>query len=252
MAALGSVRARARAGCRTAMSAACTPPTRKMALEARARHLYAPHGRREPVGRCRRRRSSRPIRAMRRRCSSRRKTRSIATRPSTRSPTTSRTSDGDAALSIYALRLGDDALILGQRLSRMVRPRADAGGRSLARQYRARSDRPGDAFPRRSPARSRARAATPTRSPSIATCWTSRNCLLVEQPNGDFAQTIARQFLFSNWQELLFARAERARSDAALRRDRRQGGEGSHLSRRARQRMGGAPRRRHRGEPARA
>jgi ring-1,2-phenylacetyl-CoA epoxidase subunit PaaC len=29
-----------------------------------------------------------------------------------------------------------------------------------------------------------------------------RNCLLVEQPNGDFAQTIARQFLFSNWQEL--------------------------------------------------
>jgi phenylacetate-CoA oxygenase PaaI subunit len=30
-----------------------------------------------------------------------------------------------------------------------------------------------------------------------------RNCLLVEQPNGDFAQTIARQFLFSNWQEML-------------------------------------------------
>jgi ring-1,2-phenylacetyl-CoA epoxidase subunit PaaC len=31
-----------------------------------------------------------------------------------------------------------------------------------------------------------------------------RNCLLVEQPNGDFARTIARQFLFSSWQELLF------------------------------------------------
>ena len=31
------------------------------------------------------------------------------------------------------------------------------------------------------------------------------NCLLVEQPNGDFAQTIARQFLFSVWQELAFA-----------------------------------------------
>jgi ring-1,2-phenylacetyl-CoA epoxidase subunit PaaC len=31
------------------------------------------------------------------------------------------------------------------------------------------------------------------------------NCLLVEQPNGDFAQTIARQFLFSSWQELAFA-----------------------------------------------
>jgi ring-1,2-phenylacetyl-CoA epoxidase subunit PaaC len=30
-----------------------------------------------------------------------------------------------------------------------------------------------------------------------------RNCLLVEQPNGDFAQTMARQFLFSTWQKLL-------------------------------------------------
>jgi ring-1,2-phenylacetyl-CoA epoxidase subunit PaaC len=28
-----------------------------------------------------------------------------------------------------------------------------------------------------------------------------RNCLLAEQPNGDFARTIARQFLFSAWQE---------------------------------------------------
>ncbi len=31
-----------------------------------------------------------------------------------------------------------------------------------------------------------------------------RNCLLVEQPNGDFAQTIARQFLFSTAQLALF------------------------------------------------
>lgn len=31
-----------------------------------------------------------------------------------------------------------------------------------------------------------------------------RNCLLVEQPNGDFGQTIIRQFLFSTWQRLLF------------------------------------------------
>jgi ring-1,2-phenylacetyl-CoA epoxidase subunit PaaC len=30
------------------------------------------------------------------------------------------------------------------------------------------------------------------------------NCLLVEQPNGDFARTVARQFLFSAWQELAF------------------------------------------------
>ena len=31
-----------------------------------------------------------------------------------------------------------------------------------------------------------------------------RNCLLVEQPNGDFAQTMARQLLFSAWQKRLF------------------------------------------------
>ena len=37
-----------------------------------------------------------------------------------------------------------------------------------------------------------------------------RNCLLVEQPNGDFAQTIARQFLFSNWQELLLREVSEA------------------------------------------
>ncbi len=35
-----------------------------------------------------------------------------------------------------------------------------------------------------------------------------KNCLLVEQPNGDFAQTIARQFLFSTWQELMFAQLQ--------------------------------------------
>jgi ring-1,2-phenylacetyl-CoA epoxidase subunit PaaC len=29
-----------------------------------------------------------------------------------------------------------------------------------------------------------------------------RNCLLVEQPNGDFAQTIARQLLYSTWQHI--------------------------------------------------
>ena len=33
-----------------------------------------------------------------------------------------------------------------------------------------------------------------------------RNCLLVEQPNGDFAQTIARHLLYSTWQHLLLQR----------------------------------------------
>ena len=30
--------------------------------------------------------------------------------------------------------------------------------------------------------------------------WDFKNCLLVEQPNGDWAQTILRQFMFSNYQ----------------------------------------------------
>jgi ring-1,2-phenylacetyl-CoA epoxidase subunit PaaC len=33
-----------------------------------------------------------------------------------------------------------------------------------------------------------------------------RNCLLVEQPNGDFGRTIARQLLYSTWQHLLLQR----------------------------------------------
>jgi ring-1,2-phenylacetyl-CoA epoxidase subunit PaaC len=42
-----------------------------------------------------------------------------------------------------------------------------------------------------------------------------RNCWLVEQPNGDFAQTMARQFLFSTWQELLFGQLESS-ADATI------------------------------------
>jgi ring-1,2-phenylacetyl-CoA epoxidase subunit PaaC len=33
-----------------------------------------------------------------------------------------------------------------------------------------------------------------------------RNCLLVEQPNGDFAQTVVRQFLFDSYSHLLYSR----------------------------------------------
>ncbi len=43
-----------------------------------------------------------------------------------------------------------------------------------------------------------------------------RNCLLVEQPNGDFGQTIARQLLFSTYQHLLYERLAES-SDTFLR-----------------------------------
>jgi ring-1,2-phenylacetyl-CoA epoxidase subunit PaaC len=42
-----------------------------------------------------------------------------------------------------------------------------------------------------------------------------RNCLLVELPNGDFGQTMARQLLFSAWQVLAWEQAARA-EDALL------------------------------------
>jgi ring-1,2-phenylacetyl-CoA epoxidase subunit PaaC len=37
-----------------------------------------------------------------------------------------------------------------------------------------------------------------------------RNCLLVEQPNGDFAQTIARHLLYTTWQHLLLGRLQQS------------------------------------------
>jgi ring-1,2-phenylacetyl-CoA epoxidase subunit PaaC len=42
------------------------------------------------------------------------------------------------------------------------------------------------------------------------------NCLLVEQPNGDFAQTIARHLLYSSWQYMLLQRLTQS-SDQFLR-----------------------------------
>lgn len=40
-----------------------------------------------------------------------------------------------------------------------------------------------------------------------------KNCLLVEQPNGDWAQTILRQFLFSQYQYLLFEQLQHSKDE---------------------------------------
>lgn len=45
--------------------------------------------------------------------------------------------------------------------------------------------------------------------------WDFRSCLLVEQPNGDFGQTILRQFLFDAWQSVMLPRLESS-SDARV------------------------------------
>jgi ring-1,2-phenylacetyl-CoA epoxidase subunit PaaC len=40
-----------------------------------------------------------------------------------------------------------------------------------------------------------------------------KNCLLVEQPNGDWAQTILRQFFFSNYQFLLYQQLQHSKDE---------------------------------------
>lgn len=107
------------------------------------------------------------------------------------------------AIATYALRLGDDSLILGQRLSEwcghapalevdlsLANVALDQIGQAthflnLAGELEG-EGRDGDALAFR------------------RDVMDFTNCLLVEQPNGDFAQTIARQLLFSHYQELLF------------------------------------------------
>ena len=102
------------------------------------------------------------------------------------------------ARSDYLLRLGDDSLILGQRLSEWCghAPALEVDlslanvALDLVGQATLLLGDVGDAdelaFKR--------------------DVLDFRNCLLVEQPNGDFAQTIARQLLYSTWQHMLLQR----------------------------------------------
>jgi ring-1,2-phenylacetyl-CoA epoxidase subunit PaaC len=108
----------------------------------------------------------------------------------------------DAALFEYACRLGDDSLILGQRLSEWCghAPMLEIDlslanvGLDLIGQATHFLGLAGEAEGRGHDADTLAFRRD---------VLDFKNCLMVEQPNGDFAQTVARQFLFSNWQELL-------------------------------------------------
>ncbi|HEX9963730.1 MAG TPA: 1,2-phenylacetyl-CoA epoxidase subunit PaaC [Allosphingosinicella sp.] len=109
------------------------------------------------------------------------------------------------ALFEYLLRLGDDSLILGQRLGEwcghapsvevdlsLANMALDLIGQATHFLNQAGEvegkGRDGDSLAFR------------------RDVLDFRNCWLVEQPNGDFARTMARQFLFSTWQKLLFRR----------------------------------------------
>jgi ring-1,2-phenylacetyl-CoA epoxidase subunit PaaC len=98
----------------------------------------------------------------------------------------------------YLLRLGDDSLILGQRLSEwcghapsvevdlsLANIALDLIGQATHIYDKANNGEADELAFRRD-------------------VLDFRNCLLVEQPNGDFAQTIARQLLFSTYQHILY------------------------------------------------
>lgn len=114
----------------------------------------------------------------------------------------------------YALRLGDDALILGQRLSAWCGHaptlEVDLSLANVALDLIGQATHfLGYAGAVEGAGRDADRLAF------HRDVLDYRNCLLVEQPNGDFARTIARQFLFSTWHHLFLDRLA-ASSDATL------------------------------------
>ena len=104
--------------------------------------------------------------------------------------------DVDGALADYCQRLGDDALILGQRLSEWC-------GHAPALEVDLSLANIGlDLIGQGTNFLGLAGDADKLAFHRDVLDW--KNCWLVEQPNGDFGQTIARQFLFSTWQHLLY------------------------------------------------
>jgi len=104
----------------------------------------------------------------------------------------------DLAHREYLLRLGDDALVLGQRLGEWCGHgpvlEVDISLANLA------LDLVGQATLLLNEAGDGDRLAF------HRDVLDFRNCLLVEQPNGDFAQTIARHLLYTTWQHLVLQR----------------------------------------------
>jgi ring-1,2-phenylacetyl-CoA epoxidase subunit PaaC len=114
------------------------------------------------------------------------------------------------ALFDYALRLGDDSLVLGQRLA------AWCGHAPMLEIDLALANIALDLIGQAALFLKLAGEIEGLGRDADALAFRRdvldfKNCLLVEQPNGDFGQTIARQFLFSTWQELLFRNLSRSR-----------------------------------------
>ena len=115
----------------------------------------------------------------------------------------------DPARTDYLLRLGDDALVLGQRLSEWCGHapalEVDLSLANLAL----------DLIGQATHCLNEAGGGDGDKLAFHRDVLDFRNCLLVEQPNGDFARTIARHVLYATWQHLLLQRLT-ASSDAFL------------------------------------
>lgn len=118
------------------------------------------------------------------------------------------------AMIEFLLRLGDDRLVLGHRLSEWC------GHAPILEEDIALANVALDVIGQANVLLERAGAlgAPPRTADDLAYLRDAtefRNCLLVEQPNGDFAHTIARQFLFDAYDAAL-ASALRTSSDREL------------------------------------
>ena len=100
----------------------------------------------------------------------------------------------------YLLRLGDDSLILGQRLSEWC------GHAPVLEVDLSLANLSLDLIGQTTHLLEEAGAGDGDKLAFHRDVLDFRNCLLVEQPNGDFARTMARHLLFSTWQHMLFER----------------------------------------------
>jgi ring-1,2-phenylacetyl-CoA epoxidase subunit PaaC len=112
----------------------------------------------------------------------------------------------DPAIVDYCQRLGDDALILGQRLGEWC-GHAPALEVDLSLANIAL-----DLIGQGTNFLGLAGDADKLAFHRDVLDW--KNCLLVEQPNGDFGQTIVRQLLFSTWQHMLYQRLSSSSHEA--------------------------------------
>jgi ring-1,2-phenylacetyl-CoA epoxidase subunit PaaC len=124
--------------------------------------------------------------------------------------------DRDRALFDYLLRLGDSPLILAQRLGAWIgkgpileEDMALANvGLDLLGQARLWLAYAGEVE-----ARYAGRGRTEDELAFLRDGGGFRNLLLAEQPNGNFADTIARQYLFDAWHELALDALSRSRDE---------------------------------------